>query len=121
MEQSNRPAKFVMRHKEIQMKLTYDPLTADALIQRYRVPGATKADYAGAVHLLLGQGWSVGAIAIRLQISDRTVQRYRDEVEAVPDKVVTATYSDDLCNCKSHEYTTKRSLYSRSRKECTAS
>jgi hypothetical protein len=97
------------------MSATYDPLIADALIQRYRVPGATREDYIGAVHILIARGWSVGEIADRLGLSDRTVQRHRD-MDVEPEDEVAATYS--VCACTAHEYDTKRGYFSRERKEC---
>lgn len=99
--------------------LTYDPMVADLLIQRYKVKGARREDVAGAVHVLIKRGRSVSEIAHRLGISDRTVQRYR-EMALVPETEVVQTYSELACNCESHEYNSTRTLYQRNRKECTA-
>lgn len=96
--------------------MMYDPLVADALIQRYRVKGATRADYIGAVHILTRRGWTQTQIAERLDMSERQVQRHR-KVEVTPEKAVEELYG---CACGEHEYASKRGYYNRNRKRCTA-
>lgn len=55
-----------------------DPLTVDALVQRYPVPGATNADRRAAALLLLGKGWTTEDIGTVLRVSPDTVNKWAE-------------------------------------------
>lgn len=56
----------------------YDPLTVDALVQRYPVKGASTADLAQAAKKLHDRGLERQEIAEQLRISSRSVTRLID-------------------------------------------
>jgi hypothetical protein len=86
----------------------YDPLTVDALVQRYPVRGATTADKAQAAKLLSDRGVDDGDIAMMLGSSERNVGRWINEFEVAPlPPIAEWAQREDWPRCRSgqHEMT----------------
>jgi len=86
----------------------YDPLTVDALVQRYPVRGATSADKAKAAKLLSDRGVDDKEIADLLGTSERNVGRWIYEFEVAPlPPIAEWAQREDWPRCRSdaHEMT----------------
>lgn len=86
----------------------YDPLTVDALVQRFPVAGATPADRAQAAKILADRGWDNGQIAMLLRSTERHVGHWVNHTEVVPQPPI-AEWADredwPLCSKGLHELT----------------
>jgi transposase-like protein len=86
----------------------YDPLTVDALVQRYPVRGATTADKAKAAQLFSDRGVDDRDIAVLLGTSERNVGRWVNEfdVASLPPIAEWAQREDwPRCRSGAHEMT----------------
>ena len=85
----------------------YDPLVADALVQRYPVPGASTADKAAAAKKLWDRGLQAEQIAVHLKVSSRQVTRFINDMDVMPLPPIPEWASrDDWPRCKNgHELT----------------
>jgi hypothetical protein len=86
----------------------YDPLTVDALVQRYPVRGATTADKAQATKVLSDRGVDHRDIAMLLSTSERNVLRWANDFDVAPlPPIAEWAQREDWPRCRSgqHEMT----------------
>jgi hypothetical protein len=98
----------------------YDPLVADALVQRFPVPGASTADRAAAAKKLRDRGFEIEYIAMILGVNKRTVQRYiySTDVAPMPPIAEWTNQSWPVCPQGEHEMSPDNVMVNKRCKAC---